>query len=125
MRWFNIVLFGLLPFTDSAVAQTVYIGAGNNTCVSFAMISEQDTKVADDVFHGWAQGFMSGINSAALIAKGQVRDLSSKTVSEQEQFLREFCRKNPNGSFVKGVWELYNTLAPAPGLTTGNLYQLR
>src|SRR5258708_16984434 len=98
MRWFNILLLGLLPFADSAVAQTVYSGAGNNTCVSFAMISEQDAKVADDVFHGWAQGFMSGINSAALIAKGQVRDLSSKTVSEQEQFLREFCRTNPNGS---------------------------
>ena len=125
MRWLSIVLLGLLSPATSVVAQTVYVGAGDNTCVSFAMISEQDPKVADDVFHGWAQGFMSGINSAALIAKGQIRDLSSKTVDEQERFLREFCKRNPNGSFVKGVWELYNSLTPAQGLTTGNLYQLR
>src|SRR5262245_26480653 len=55
----------------------------------------------------WAQGFLSGTNSHAIANKGTVRDLSSMSIKQQQQFLRDYCDKHPLADYMAGVLDLY------------------
>jgi hypothetical protein len=54
------------------------------------------------------EGFMSGLNAAALEKyDGTSRDLSSISNEEQQQRLRLYCNEHPLAVYVSAVYDLY------------------
>lgn len=82
-------------------------GAGAFTCGEFGKAYKEDPE-SEHMFFTWAQGFMSGMNAAGGF--GYIRDLGSKPVADQEEYLRDYCHNNPLTTYAKGVSKLYATL---------------
>lgn len=82
-------------------------GAGAYTCSEFGKEYQADP-ASQHTFFTWAQGFMSGMNAAGGF--GYVRDLGSKAVDEQEEFLRKYCDEHPLSTYAVAVSKLYVTL---------------
>jgi hypothetical protein len=65
---------------------------GSVNCAEFAKMYHPDN--AELVFFSWAQGFMSGLNMAAMASQKQTRDLAGIAV-DQKRALRSYCANNP------------------------------
>jgi hypothetical protein len=91
----------------SANAEMATMGAGNETCSEFAKIYQTAKRSGEAYYFAWAQGFFSGANSHAIANKGTIRDLSSMSINQQQQFLRDYCDKHPRADYMAGVLALY------------------
>jgi hypothetical protein len=65
----------ILAVVGSVKAETILWGVGAKTCGIFASNYLINPKLADDVYHSWAQGFMSGINYAKATGDSRSRGL--------------------------------------------------
>jgi hypothetical protein len=72
-----------------------------------------DPKNAELVFFSWAQGFMSGLNMAAMASQRQTRDLVGIAV-DQKRALRTYSAKSPLKNYMDGVIEFYGKLHFSP-----------
>jgi hypothetical protein len=103
------VIIGLMT-TISASAETALWGVGAKTCGIFASNYLINPKLADDLYHSWAQGFMSGLNYAKAEAVGDSRDLSAMPTEEQMARIKKYCNAHPLADYVDAVIDLYKSL---------------
>jgi hypothetical protein len=97
----------ILASTTANAEAFSLMGAGVNSCGTFAKMFAADPKRAGDFYFSWAQGFFSGQNTAALLANEPSKDLSSISTEEQEAFLRSYCDAHPLANYEDGVMRLY------------------
>ena len=100
----------ILAVVGSVKAETVLWGVGAKTCGIFASNYLINPKLADDVYHSWAQGFMSGINYAKMEAAGNSRDLSAIPLDEQMARIKKYCNEHPLADYIDAVMDLYKAL---------------
>jgi hypothetical protein len=95
----------------SANAEMATMGAGTETCGKFSNLY-QTAQFVEAYYFAWAQGFFSGANAHAIANKGTTRDLSSMSINQQQQFLRDYCNKYPLADYMAGVLDLYLQFKP-------------
>jgi len=108
MRSVRVSAIIVLMATLSASAETALWGVGAKTCGIFASNYLINPKLADDLYHSWAQGFMSGLNYAK--ATGDGRDLSAMPTEEQMARIKKYCNTRPLADYVDAVMDLYQSL---------------
>lgn len=95
-----------------AQAETAHIvGIGAASCTRFNEEVARNPPVERD-YVAWAQGFMSGVLIRAPAGVDENLDLLPPTYPLQRQadFLRSFCRNNPDRDYSDGVLDLYRLL---------------
>jgi len=110
MRSVTVSAFILLMTIISASAETALWGVGAKTCGVFASNYLLDPKLADDLYHSWAQGFMSGLNYKKMEATGDSRDLSAMSTEDQMARIKKYCNARPLADYVDAVMDLYKSL---------------
>src|SRR5665647_2547002 len=110
MRSVTVSAFIVLMTIISASAETALWGVGAKTCGIFASNYLLDPKLADDLYHSWAQGFMSGLNYEKMQATGDSRDLSAMSTEEQMARIKKYCNARPLAEYVDAVMDLYKSL---------------
>jgi hypothetical protein len=105
----------LYVFNASAEEQT-FQGFGTASCAKFAEMYRVRPDETEPLFFGWAQGFMSGLNTGVMLARGKTTDLGRWTIEHQEQEVRMYCNSYPLESYVKAVFKLYDDMRDAQGL---------
>jgi hypothetical protein len=110
MRSVTLTIIIALMTTISANAETALWGVGAKTCGIFASNYLINPKLADDLYHSWAQGFMSGINYAKMEAAGNSRDLSAIPLDEQMARIKKYCNEHPLADYIDAVMDLYKAL---------------
>lgn len=108
MRSVRVSAIIVLMATLSASAETALWGVGAKTCGIFASNYLINPKLADDLYHSWAQGFMSGLNYAKATDDG--RDLSAMPTEEQMARIKKYCNARPLADYVDAVMDLYQSL---------------
>jgi hypothetical protein len=86
------------------------MGAGSSTCADYLQAYRRDPASANDLYFGWAQGFMSGQNVAH--DKNPMHNLNALPVSTQLDFLKRFCEQKPTALFALAAQYLFNALPP-------------
>jgi hypothetical protein len=84
------------------------MGAGSSTCADYLEEYRSDPATANNLYFGWAQGFMSGENVAH--DKKPMRNLNALPVSTQLDFLKRFCEQKPAVLFAIATQNLFNAL---------------
>jgi|GEM_PF-5281765 len=110
MRSVTVSAIIVLMTTISASAETALWGVGAKTCGIFASNYLINPKLADDLYHSWAQGFMSGLNYAKVEATGDSRDLTAMPTEEQMARIKKYCNARPLADYVDAVMDLYKSL---------------
>ena len=110
MRSVTVLAIIVLMTTISASAETAIWGVGAKTCGIFASNYLINPKLADDLYHSWDQGFMSGLNYAKVEATGDSRDLSAMPTEEQMAHIKKYCNARPLADYVDAVMDLYKSL---------------
>ncbi|HTK85850.1 MAG TPA: hypothetical protein VL625_12275 [Patescibacteria group bacterium] len=105
--FFAAIVFAALHAAPAYADDGIVGGAGAFTCSEFGKEYQTDPE-SEHMFFTWAQGFMSGMNAAGGF--GHVRDLGSKPVVDQEEFLRKYCDDHPLSTYAVAVSKLYVTL---------------
>ena len=108
MRSVTVSAIIVLMTTISASAGTAIWGVGAKTCGIFASNYLINPKLADDLYHSWDQGFMSGLNYTKVEATGDSRDLSAMPTEEQMARIKKYCNARPLADYVDAVMDLYN-----------------
>ena len=96
--------------TGPALAETMFAGAGALSCGEFAQHYRSAPDFSEGLYFAWAQGFMSGLNVNFIRQFNQYKDLSAKTLDQEQRYLRKYCDEHPLGNVIDGVIELYGTL---------------
>jgi hypothetical protein len=110
---FRIALFLVfLLASRTGFAYPVH-GVGSVSCAEFAKMYQGNPENAELVFFSWAQGFMSGLNMAAMASQTRTRDLAGITI-DQKRALRTYCANNPIKNYMDGVIEYYRKLPVSP-----------
>ena len=110
MRSVTVSAIIILMTTISASAANALWGVGAKTCGVFASNYLINPTLADDLYHSWAQGFMSGLNYAKMEATGDSRDLSAMPTEEQMAHIKKYCNARPLADYVDAVTDLYKNL---------------
>jgi hypothetical protein len=105
----KFALFLVLFLTPSAGFSYPVHGAGSASCAEFAKMYQGDPEHVEDAFFSWAQGFMSGINLAAVTTQRPTRDLAG-VAADQRRALRTYCANNPLRTYMDAVTEFYAKL---------------
>jgi HdeA/HdeB family len=84
------------------------MGAGSSTCADYVQAYRSDPDSANDLYFGWAQGYMSGQNVAH--DKKPMRNLNALPISTQLDFLKRFCEQKPTALFAIAAQNLFNAL---------------
>lgn len=99
-------LFAMIAFINLAQANAKEIavqGIGVSTCTQFANFYKVDAQSAENVFFAWAQGYLSGWNTAQIDAKQPTLNLALMDTKEQREFLRRYCDQHPLGNYIDAV----------------------
>jgi hypothetical protein len=96
--------------SDAASADAVTMGAGAYTCGQFADAYRNDPRGAEDGFFAWAQGYMSGLNEAAMDRKKLPIDMESMPTTAQEIAIHAYCDRHPLMPYYEAVLSVYNAL---------------
>jgi hypothetical protein len=110
MRSVTLTVIITLMTTISAGAENALWGVGAKTCGIFARNYLINPKLADDLYHSWAQGFMSGLNYAKAEATGDHRDLSAMSTDDQMRRIKKYCDAHPLADYIDAVMDLYKDL---------------
>jgi hypothetical protein len=103
-------VFVLVTVGEALAQQPVagMMGAGSSTCADYLQAYRSDPTSANDLYFGWAQGFMSGQNVAH--DKKPMRNLNALPTSRQLDFLQRFCEQKPTELFAIAAQYLFNAL---------------
>ncbi len=104
---FTAILCAVLSAGTARADDGIVGGAGAFSCSEFGKEYQEDP-ANEHTFFTWAQGFMSGMNAAGGF--GYVRDLGSKPVADQEEYIRKYCDDHPLATYAIAVSKLYVTL---------------
>jgi hypothetical protein len=85
------------------------MGLGANSCGKFVELYRLDPAHTEDGFVNWAQGFLSGMNMAALLNSGMSKNLKMP-IENYGRALRRYCDQHPLGEVVNGIMEFYKSL---------------
>lgn len=106
---FSVIILSILLYQKVAYSKTVLYGLGISKCEKYISQIEQN-KVFKYTYTIWAEGYMSGLNSA-------IYQLQKKNVKDVEldpdyilSYMDNFCLKNPFKPYFIGVSVLYNSL---------------
>jgi hypothetical protein len=110
IRPVTLMVIITLMTTISAGAETALWGVGAKTCGIFASNYLINPKLADDLYHSWAQGFMSGLNYAKAEATGDRRDLLAMSTDNQMARIKKYCNAHPLADYVNAIMDLYKDL---------------
>jgi hypothetical protein len=120
MRRIASAIAALLISIIPAGAEMGGMGFGTSTCSEFEkayqlgqQLQQKEKMIRQNIleqyYFSWAQGFFTGLNTVPIMTKyGKPRDLKSIPVDQQQQFLRDYCDKHPQASYMSGVVVLYN-----------------
>jgi hypothetical protein len=86
------------------------MGIGAKTCAGFAEEYRQDPDHWEIIYFSWAQGWMSGVNTANIQT---ARNVNSVPVPDQKMYLRRYCDEHPSDNYVDAVVQLFQMLKPA------------
>ena len=94
------------------------IGSGTHNCSEFSEKYKRDPEAALRQYFGWAQGFMSGFNSALLDPRDKkgfpAKDLMGIDLKDQMLSIRQYCDKNPQKFVLEAVLAVYVKLPDIP-----------
>jgi hypothetical protein len=74
---------------------TFLMGAGMQSCGSFAETYRQSPTMAETLFFSWAQGFMSATNIYRIVAGNNAKNLNAISVEAQQARIRTYCDVHP------------------------------
>ena len=109
----TLITIAMLISNVPASAKYAWVGFGTATCGEFAALYRQDPTDIENLFFGWAQGFMSGLNTSRL-GTGKTVDLEG--AERLQRMIRAYCDANPLKQFVSAVLALYDKLAIEQGV---------
>ena len=66
-------------------------------------------------YFSWAEGFMSGLNTAPLLL-GNETNLAARDTNYQRAIIDQYCDQRPLASYVQAVMSLYDTMRSEQGL---------
>jgi hypothetical protein len=69
------------------------MGAGTGTCGQYTKTYKTSPEATDRIVLGWINGFLSGLNTAALMRKEPPRKLG--TYEEHQEYLHKYCDAHP------------------------------
>ena len=82
-------------------------GLGFSSCAEYAKDCQRHPQDIDDLFLGWALGFISGANATRA---NDFYDLAAKTSDEMKRFFRQYRNDHPLANYIDGVVELRKSL---------------
>lgn len=84
------------------------IGPGARTCAQFNTDYQDDGEIAENTYFGWAQGYLTGINSRS----DRFYHLLPNALPEaaQRRFLRVTCGQKPKIDYIEAVRALYRKI---------------
>ena len=93
-------------------------GFGSATCAQFGEAYKKTPGLTEDMFFAWAQGYLTGINTARQALHEKLIDLAPAALgmSEEKAFIRDTCESNPLKHYVTVVGILAGRLAQIQGL---------
>ena len=102
-------LLAAITFTQAEDAKEMAtMGWGTVTCTAFANMYRGDPKLVEEHLFDWAQGFMSGINSALIGDSGLSKNLNSMSIDQQKRAIRAYCNDHPLANYIDAIWDLFN-----------------
>jgi hypothetical protein len=119
------IIIAMLLLVSVATAQeyrpSTGYGIGISTCGTFAEgYRKFDPKLIEDSYFHWATGFMMGLNTEATanqikqsVDVVQFRDLTAKSKSDQQAYLRKYCNDHPLAKYSDAVMGLFFLLPVA------------
>jgi hypothetical protein len=72
-----------LPASANAKGGSDVMGLGFNTCAQFAEAYAKSPSIAEILYYGWAQGFLTAANLSTASQYGLDRDFSAKSEADQ------------------------------------------
>jgi hypothetical protein len=101
-------LLGAITFTQAEdTKEMAAMGWGIMTCAVFANMYRGDPEFAEEHSFNWAQGFMSGLNFAAIGNSGISMNLHSMSTDQQRRAIRAYCNDHPLANYVDAVLDVY------------------
>lgn len=96
-----------ITFTQAEDAKDMAaMGWGSSsTCAEFANMYRGNPQ---EHFFNWAQGFMSGLNFAAIGRTGMSMNMGSMSTDQQERAIRAYCNEHPLANYIDAVLDLYS-----------------
>jgi hypothetical protein len=108
VRFILATICVLAALSEAQGQQAGMMGAGSGTCAAYTQAYRDDPDTANNLYFGWAQGYMSGQN----VTRGDkpMRNLNAIPVSAQLIFLKRFCEQRPTDFFAVAAQNLFNAL---------------
>lgn len=115
MRMYLSAIAIALSANHLAAAEAIaVVGPGTITCGEYAKSYRQDPGGTDAIIISWVQGFLSGLKVGALVKGEEAKNLGSKSVSQQEQFVHTYCDNHPLSDVWQAAFDLYQSSAADP-----------
>jgi hypothetical protein len=96
---------------EPTMAESAAAGPGARTCGEFAK-DYGENPLSEFNYFSWAQGWLSGLNSAEGAKTGRKRvlvDLLSTPVETQMLIIRQYCNAHPLAQYTQAVAYLRNS----------------
>ena len=115
MRWIVMVGASFIA-TTSAFAMSDSTGAGNVPCAVYAKSYQQQPEMTDVVYGSWLEGFLTGFNGAIAAQNNQFQriDPSGMDRNRRNDFMRDYCSRNPLATYLQGIIEMMAVLPRIP-----------
>lgn len=107
-----MAMAALLGRAEGADTEAAVSGIGAAKCSAFTKAFKESPTLAENLYFSWAQGYMSGMNTALLMVKKPFRDLSAQSADQQKLHIRNYCDKRPDSPFLDAVLNLYGIIPP-------------
>ena len=95
--------------------RAAHIGPGAQPCSQYAQDVRAQGKSARMFYYTWAQGFMSGLNTAPNVLD-KPADLFGRSIDAQLSYIDQYCDQHPLGGYAQAVIWLYDAMRKEQGL---------
>jgi hypothetical protein len=110
--WFPLaVLIAITPCTSN-VAEAAGYGLGIKSCGEFAKSYAENPTLAETLYFGWAEGFMSGLNFVNEANKKPLREITggNESMRSYQSYIRNYCDEHPLAPYYGAMVNLYQSL---------------
>jgi hypothetical protein len=87
-------------------------GVGTYSCGEYTAAT-RGTPSREALYFSWAQGWMTGWNMAQMDVSRPTADLKSRSMEDEQVFLRTYCQLHPKALYMAAVYRLYFSIKPA------------
>ena len=110
MRKLLMFAFAILHLNSPVHGKEFHVsGVGAKSCAGFTS-QYKDNAIEELISFTWAQGYMSGLNSAQYLRKEGLRNLAAWPQDQQLAQIRLYCQQSPSSPYYLSVFELYHAL---------------